>query len=61
MFEPWQIRGYYGGHEIPSTTKQVDRVSVKVADCDTTMDNLGVIIDNKLSLDQHVDAICISA
>ena len=45
--------------------QKVDRVSVKVADCDiplkTTMKNLGVIIDNKLSLNQHVDVICRSA
>ena len=42
--------------------QKVDSVSVRVADCDiplrTTMKNLGVIIDNRLSLDQHVDAIC---
>ena len=45
--------------------QKVDCVSVKVADCDiplrTTMRNLGVVIDNKLSLDQHVDALCRSA
>ena len=45
--------------------QKVNCVSVKVADCDiplrTTIKNLGVIIDNKLSLDQHVDAICRSA
>ena len=45
--------------------QKVDSVSVRVAGCDiplrTTMKNLGVIIDNRLSLDQHVDAICKSA
>ena len=45
--------------------QKVDRISVKVADCKiplrTMMKNLGVIINNKLSLDQHVDAICRSA